>query len=208
MTVAHMDEGRLLERIGALTGATPPEARRIGQVVTSVLLEQVPAEDCLWVAKQLPEQWAPEPAYVHAQGLAHDALSEFYARVAAREGVEPGFAREHAQSACRALAEALDDDTRRHLTSRLPDELAPLFERTPRSSARPQVGHSGARKRTTLSEGRPGSRKPLAAAAPERAQQDSVTRSDNPHADTKLSSSSGTTQEREGETLARGHEKH
>ncbi len=59
--------------------------------------------------------------------------------------------------------------------------------------------------RGTLAEGRPGSAHPLSEARPERAQSQSVARADNPHGDTKLSSATGLTQEREGETLATGH---
>jgi hypothetical protein len=59
--------------------------------------------------------------------------------------------------------------------------------------------------RRTLAEGRPGSPHPLSEARPERAHSHSVARTDNPHGDTKLSSASGLTQEREQETLAAGH---
>lgn len=57
-----------------------------------------------------------------------------------------------------------------------------------------------------LSEARPGSRHPVSEAAPKDAQQHSVAE-DNPHGDTKLSSTDGLTQEREHETLAEGEPK-
>ena len=58
----------------------------------------------------------------------------------------------------------------------------------------------------TLSEGRPGSRKPVSEARPANHQQHSVA-DDNPHDDTKVSSATGMTQEREHETLAEGESK-
>jgi hypothetical protein len=58
--------------------------------------------------------------------------------------------------------------------------------------------------RRTLSEGKPGSRHPLSEARLDRAQSNSVARADEPHADTKLSSARGLTQERLHETLAVG----
>jgi hypothetical protein len=57
----------------------------------------------------------------------------------------------------------------------------------------------------TLAEGRPGSRHPLSEARSDRSQSESVVATENPHADTKLSSAHGLTQEREGESLATGH---
>lgn len=56
----------------------------------------------------------------------------------------------------------------------------------------------------TLADGKPGSRHPLSEANPSHGQSHSVAESANPHADTKLSSSKGTTQEREKEDLAEG----
>lgn len=58
----------------------------------------------------------------------------------------------------------------------------------------------------TLSEGRPGSRHPISEARPTQRQQHSV-EDDNPHGDTKVSSATGLTQEREHETLAEGEPK-
>jgi hypothetical protein len=56
----------------------------------------------------------------------------------------------------------------------------------------------------TLATGRPGSQHPVSEAHPETAQERSVVNAENPHAETKLSSSRGTTQERRAETLATG----
>jgi uncharacterized protein (DUF2267 family) len=207
----HVDEAALVDRISALTGITEVEpAQRVGRVVTSVLMEQLSTHDRAWLAGELPAAWPLEATLGRAAVRTEDKLEDFYARVAAREGAELGLAREHAQCCCRALAEAFGDETRRHLTSRLSDDLAQLFELPEGHEPSSDAGghHRARRERSTLSEGRPSSRHPISGAVPPpRAQQDSVTRSDNPHADTKLSSSRGTTQEREDETLAKGQTK-
>lgn len=208
--MSPFDETALIRRIQTLTGIDDPSAvQRIGRAVISVLQDELPAHDRAWLAQRLPAPWA-EAAHPSAIEL-RDGLTEFYDRVAAREGIDPGFAREHAQSCCRALAEALDEDARRRLASRLPDELAGLLDVTSAGAGVAPGAERGAprahRRRSTLSEGRPGSRAPVSEAAPRRAHQDSIARSANPHADTKLSSSPGTTQEREHDTLARGRPK-
>jgi hypothetical protein len=89
-------------------------------------------------------------------------------------------------------------------------QLAFLFElreTTPEPESPDQVRPSERpdnRWDNTLASGRPGSRHPISDARPNRAHAHSVARSDNPHGDTKLSSSHGFTQERENETLADG----
>jgi hypothetical protein len=135
-----------------------------------------------------------------------ESLHAFYERVAAREGLAIGTAVEHAQCVCRALAELLDDDTRARLARALPDALDALLARPEAPAPRPpHTAHHSPPSPHDLAAGRPGSRQPLADAAPHSAHTHSLARSDAPHADTKLSSSSGTTQEREAETLAQGH---
>jgi uncharacterized protein (DUF2267 family) len=198
MTTAS-SETLLLARVRELTGlGDDASARRAVQAVTSVLLEQLGAHDRSWLGGLLP-QTAPTSATIHRPVA---ELSEFYARVASREGAEPGFALEHAQSVCVAIGERLDDGARRHLTNLLPDALVPLFAGRERTQAPPHMSREHAHARTTLSAGRSTSQHPLSEAGPSDAQSESVARSDNPHADTKLSSSTGTTQERERETLA------
>lgn len=199
------DEARLLRRIQERTGlADPADARRVGRLVTSVLLEQLPAHDRAWLSRLLPKQWADLPGSAAAPLTQRDELEDFYERIAAREAAEPSFAREHAQSVCSALAEGLDEDERTQLKNRLPAAIAALL--VPRSrpaapAARKQPVQPS--ERSTLAEGRPGSSHPVSEAAAQREHQESVARSDNPHGDTKLSSSPGLTQEREDETLAK-----
>jgi uncharacterized protein (DUF2267 family) len=209
MTRARINEESVLRRVETLTGVQDADAaRRLARAVTSVLLEQLASPDRTWLTSLLPSTLVAAGPHDHVPHRAADGLREFIDRVAAREGVDPGFAREHTQSVCRALAEVLDDDEWTHLVARLHDQLAALFVLPVASAVRgSEAPRQPSRRRRTLSEGRPGSRKPLSEAAPAHGQPDSLALSDNPHADTKLSSTTGTTQEREHETLSRGRAK-
>jgi hypothetical protein len=101
------------------------------------------------------------------------------------------------------VAEAISPATRHRLHEALPEPMGALF--TPHEP-RERFEHVHLDpSHHTLAEGRPGSRHPLSEARLERAHTHSVARADNPHEDTKLSSTTGLTQEREQETLATGH---
>ncbi|OJH35967.1 DUF2267 domain-containing protein [Cystobacter ferrugineus] len=130
-------------------------------------------------------------------------LAEFQARVADRMQVPLGRAVELAGVVCQFLAEALTPGTLHRLREELPEPMGALF--TPRETGERLEPVHLEPSRGTLAEGRPGSTHPLSEARPERAQSQSVARTDNPHGDSKLSSATGLTQEREGETLATGH---
>lgn len=132
-------------------------------------------------------------------------VERFYQLVQRHERVRPGRAREHAQIVCRALAEVVSPECRALLVRHVPWLESVLLAPAPLPLAPgPERVPPAAPSSTTLATGRPGARRPLAAANPDRAQSHSVARSDDPHGDTKLSSSHGTTQERERETLATG----
>lgn len=195
---------RLLERIGALTGISDSDARRrLVKAVTGALAEQLPKADRAWLGQVLPAGLYEAPAdsaAAPAPGLL--ALKD---RVAAASGVTLPTALEHAQCVCCALAEVLEPDQLAHLIHRVPDDCVELFEEEDSESAPVDEGRAiGTRRRRTLAEGKPGSEHALATAVPPtRAQPESVARSSNPHGDTKLSSTEGTTQEREEKTIAR-----
>lgn len=189
----------LLARVRELSGIGDDEAaRRAVRAVTSIVLEQLAARDRAWLAACLPLPLEASPAPARPAETLHD----FYDRVASREGIEPGFAVEHAQCVCRAVGERLDDRTRQRLGRLLPDGLAELFAVHEEPHAPARAHHDRERARATLSEGHASSSHPLSQAQPHTAHSESVARSDNPHADTKLSSSNGSTQQREHETLA------
>ena len=132
-------------------------------------------------------------------------LEQFYGRIQRHERVLLGRAREHAQIVCRALVNSLSPETLTLLRRHLP-ALKPLFDDDELPASQPEAEILRARNPPDahLATGRPGSRHPLADARPQRAHSHSIARSDDPHADTKLSSTRGLTQERENETLATG----
>jgi hypothetical protein len=128
-------------------------------------------------------------------------------RVAAREALSHGRAKEAVESVLRSLSELLDDETSARMRKHLPAGLDATF--TPRaesalepSAPAPRALHTTPR--ATLATGRPGSLHPLSEARPERAHTHSIARSTDPHGDTKISSARGLTQERLHETLAEG----
>jgi uncharacterized protein (DUF2267 family) len=185
---------------------TLDEAERALAVIARVLGERLLAEEAVAVAGALPE---PIAGRLRGAGYERDFdVDELYHRVARGEGVGRAFGVEHAQAGCQVLGEALPEDVRLRLQKHLGPAFAPLF--APRDAALPPPrpvhgaqpappGHG-----TTLATGRPGSSHPLSEGQAERAQTQSVARAQNPHGDTKLSTSRGLTQERLDESLAAG----
>jgi uncharacterized protein (DUF2267 family) len=193
---------RIIEdRLEQSMGLDRESAAHAARVVLSVLSEQLPPAERAELLRVRPPPLAE--ALPREAPVQHDGLEQFYERVARRMPTELGRAVELAQVACAALAERLDGDSLQRLRSRLPGGLAALLAAS-RGAPRAPVAAHGERRYPTLADGRPGSHHPLSEAQADRAQQDSVARSDEPHADAKLSSSAGATQEREGETLASG----
>lgn len=179
-------------------------AERAVEATLAGLAEVLVDLDATVIASRLPQPWSSLMANAAGREL---GLDEFYARVAAREGVAPSVALEHAQVVCLALAEALDPDARAHLTLHLEPAWHGLFSRRPEQPPGFEL-HGAARRRvapgsgTTLATGKPGAHHPLSEAGPAHSQ--SVVGAENPHAATKLSSSPGPEPEREGRTLASG----
>jgi len=106
-------------------------------------------------------------------------------------------ARELIASVFHVLGEELSRDALDWLRAALPPELRVT------QPAR-EVGIEPHDLRDTLSRGRPGSHHPIGDARADRTQTSSIA-ADNPHGETKLSSTPGTTQERRHETLAEAH---
>jgi len=139
-----------------------------------------------------------------AQATAQGNLHDFLRRVAAREGVRLSLAVEHAEIVCSALGETLTRSALARFRHALP-ELAPLFEPAPEFEPPSLPSEPGLGLPTDLAEGRPGGTHPLATADPRvLAHRHSVARSDDPHAETKLSNACGLSQEREARSLATG----
>lgn len=113
--------------------------------------------------------------------------------LAAGEPTSRGFAVEHATAAGEALVLELPPELLARLRRRLPSALAALLEPRERPGvAPPHPRHPPATPGTgtTLASGRPGSRHPLSEASPP-VHRHSIARSDDPHADRKLSSTRG-----------------
>jgi uncharacterized protein (DUF2267 family) len=196
-----MGPGELLQRISERAGLEgPAEAERTARAVLGVVGERLSWAAADGLAADLPPALGDAVrAARHGQDF---ELDELHARVARCEGVRAGFAVEHAAVVCQAVALLLSDGALYRLRQALPASIGGLFTR-PEPPARFEHVHLDPA-RGTLAEGRPGSQHPLAEARPERAHSHSVVRTDNPHGDTKLSSATGLTQEREQETLATG----
>ncbi|MFO0761372.1 MAG: DUF2267 domain-containing protein [Byssovorax sp.] len=200
-----MDYASFLDRVAFLTGIERKEdLDRLIEASLGALGERLWDDELRAMTGNLP---APLLAILRREphGGVFD-LADFYERVGRREGVGTGFAREHAQVVCRVLGEAMSEEAHQLLQRHLPEVCRELFApRPPFGAPPPHVHRAQPTEDTSLAGGRPGSRHPLSEAHAERAHRHSVVRTDNPHEDTKLSSSSGTTQERLGDTLAEGH---
>jgi hypothetical protein len=112
-----------------------------------------------------------------------------------------GHARELIASVCRVLVEELSTDALGAIRAAVPSTLASLFQDATASEAPPHAlaGYP----RETFAGGRPGSHHPVSSAYGAGVQSESIA-AGNPHAATKLSSTTGSTQERHHETIAEG----
>lgn len=178
------------------------EAERVTRTVLSALGDFLAKDVLEIIARELPPS-AAQALRTGAKRARFDR-DEFFARVARREKVDEGFGLEHAEVVCAGIGSALPQHIAARLSRELPPEAANLFSVIDdRTNERPSSLPARV-PRTTLAEGRPTSSRPLSESVPPRAQLHSVVNEANPHADTKLSSSSGLTQESLAETLATG----
>jgi len=199
-----VDYGRFVDRVADRTGLGRSEAER----AIELTLETV-GECMLDADARALSRWLPSPVcglLTRRPYRGERDLDGFFRLLAEREGVTISGSSEHARIVCGAFGETAEPDAVAALRSHLPETLAALLEPGPRSSSRPPRPRRAEDRRTTpLSQGRPGSQRPVSEARADKAHAHSVARSDDPHDDTKLSSAQGTTQEREQETLAEGH---
>src|SRR5690554_1631284 len=158
-----------------------------GALVTTleVLGECLSRDDARALAGELPE---PLAAHVSVGGGVC-APRQIYQRVAHRRGLRQGVALEQAQIVGQVLAESLSRPTRERLRRHAP-ELDELLASPATDTAPPAPAAE------------PGAGEPPTGRPEIVAHEHSVARSDDPHGDTKLSSSRGLTQEREGRSLA------
>lgn len=191
----------LVERI---MGAGIPDrtsAERALRAVLATLGERLTEDEAHVLAGRLPEELARV-----LDDSAYDAdfdAAEFYERARRREKTSPGVAREHADVILRAVGETLGADSPR-IVRALPEPIGRQLVPPELGAPEPHVAARRAAHLTTLAHGRPGSQHPLSESAPAAGHRGSVAVSDEPHAETKLSSGRGLTQERLDETLATG----
>jgi uncharacterized protein (DUF2267 family) len=185
----------LIARVSDHSGLDEAAAASAVASVLTALRAELSSTEAEALAEALPDELADQ-----VRAGRYDGGGSLAVRVATAEQVTVAEAIERIACVFGALAELLPDATLERLAGALPSELARLLQRRSTGSRPPSHGL----RTTTLAEGRPGSRRPLSEARPRQGQPDSVAASDNPHADTKLSSSGGLTQERERESIAEG----
>lgn len=147
----------------------------------------------------LDEYLAHDEARVLARVLPEEVVLELDR--GATEHLTSGRAREERQIVCAAIGRRLTDDEREAIAGSLPEDIADDLRRTLRP-AEPMTTENGVPGGQWIASARPGSRHPVSEGRADRAQSESVARSEDPHADTKLSSARGLTQEREHDALA------
>ncbi|HVY48235.1 MAG TPA: DUF2267 domain-containing protein [Minicystis sp.] len=197
-----MDAATFLEHVGER--AALDDLGRALDVTTATLhalSDALTPDEAARCARALPRSLAG--ALVGRAPPSVRSIAALVAEVAAAAHERDGVAREHAEAVCDVVAEALDAETRALVVRRLGPELGRLFTWRGDEASFERPPPHGPR-RTNLAEGRPGSAHPISEAAPVVAHAHSVARNADPHAETKLSSSAGMTQERMRESLAVG----
>lgn len=196
----------LLARLAEAGLADRASAERALRLTLSVLGQRLTDDEALALCACLPEDLArivEQSEYSDYDG-AFDAV-ELYDRVRRRAKQPAGVVHEQVNIVLAAIGRDLDDDVRRRLVRALPAPIGDMLVPRHLAPPPPHVAPSHAPPLSTLAGGRPGSRHPIAEAGPSRGQTHSVAANDDPHAETKLSSSRGLTQERMRESLATGH---
>lgn len=162
------------------------DARRVLNATAEALGQALLEDEADVLARGLPASLAIALSSVPHEGKL--TLEQLIDRVERAERVKRGFAREHADCTCRAIAEHLPDELLERVTRMLSPDVAPLLARRERSEAPPAPVH--VTPGSSLATGKPGSLHPIADARPDTTQRNSV-RDENPHGDRKLSSAGG-----------------
>jgi len=176
-------------------------ARKALGATLAVLGSRLPDHEATALARRL----SPELARI-VEEETYDGdfdAAELYERVRQRTGSPPGISREQTDVVLRALGEMLDPAELTRLARALPEPIVRGLVGREEVEVPPYAAGAKPRRRT-LAEGKPGSTHPIAESAPPSGHTHSVAVNEDPHAETKLSSSHGLTQERFDETLASG----
>lgn len=197
-----MNEHAFFERVSRRCGLEEgPELERMVKGTLRALGEALSMDETARLREELPPRLAEALEDVeHGQARELEAV---LMRISSRTGARLGVALEQLAVVAEVLVELVRPEVMAPVRRALPWRLGRLFLPAPLALAPPVVHHDATHH--TLAEARASSSRPLYAAQPQRAQSESVARSDNPHGETKLSSARGLTQEREDETLAAAH---
>jgi hypothetical protein len=192
-----MNRNELLDHVSERLGpANRIDPARVVYTVATNLTPALTREGTRSLAEALPPDLAPPLGGPHNEPL--EAV-DLVARTAQQLHVELSHAAEYVTVASQVIAEAVGPTAANRLRRDLPESLARLLEPAPVvPPAPPHVNHTA----RTVAEAQPAH--PLYAAHPDTVQSGSVAAEPNPHAETKLSSAVGITQERTGRTIATG----
>ena len=198
-----MEYARFLEHVTERAGLpTTTASAVVTQTVCHTLGECLAPATARRLADELPDELA---AGLREAGHGNRLeLQPWLERISHEAKVRMSVALELSAAVAMTLAEAIPEHVAEAVRQELSAPIAHLFQPPPQLHA-PSAPRLDPR-RHTLAEGQPGSEQPLYAARPNRAQSESVVNAANPHGDTKLSSATGLTQEREEESLAGAHE--
>ena len=194
-----MNSEAFFNRVAARTACDEPtEVERVTRTVLATFGECLERSGAAVLAEQLPEELGVLlNKSEHREGYDLVQLTE---RVASRLEVRTSVAIEQVVSVLLALAESVSDQVLALVRLTLPENIARLLAPIEPLGA-PATAHLDP-SRHDLAEGRPGAANCLSSGRPSGAQGESIARAGNPHRETKLSSATGLTQEREGRSLA------
>lgn len=193
-----MSPSSLFARVAEHTGLDEASARVLVDSTLRALSQQLGATAAEALAGELPGSLGEA---LRGTGHGHPANAEaLFSAVRRARRLRRSVAVEQVQVVCQALAGQLGPEAVLALQNNLPEDVSALFVEPSRPAPLPSPHLD--RSRHTLAEGYGGGGRPLFAASPDRSQSGSVVSSTNPHGDTKLSTATGLTQEREQETLA------
>jgi uncharacterized protein (DUF2267 family) len=187
-------------------GLAPDEADRALRATLAVIGERLVDDEAKTLASWLPNRLAK--VVEDSEYDADFGTRELFTRVARRMRTNPGRALEDAEIVLASLGEALGGERAGRLARALPETAADLVlgkrEPDPSAEAPPHPDPRRPPRLSTIATGRPGSKRPLSEARAPAGHTHSVAANDSPHAETKLSTTIGTTQERMQDTLAEG----
>jgi uncharacterized protein (DUF2267 family) len=197
----HTDE--FFDRVSAIGAlAKREDVERATRAALLTLGERIDEPDARALASSLAPPLATVLLAPHPKAQSY-GIAELFRRVARREHVRLGLAREHAEAVFEVLGSCASPDALARLRRGLPPEIFALFGHVDRTQHTPEAAYAD-RRHHDLASGRPGSAHPICESNGDRAHRHSVARNADPHGDTKLSGARGLTQESLHETLAEG----